>query len=91
MEREKVAMKVWITKYALTQGIYECEAEVCENINPDMIEVRSNRHSAYYHNEGVEWHKTKEAALEKAEEMRKKKIESLKKQIVKLEKLDFKA
>lgn len=84
-------MKVWITKYALTQGIYECEAEVCENINPDMIVVRSDSHSAYYHSEGIEWHRTKEAALAKAEEMRKKKIESLKNQIAKLEKMDFKA
>ena len=44
----------------------------------------------YFHGEGREWHRTKESAIDKAEEMRKKKIETMKKQIEKLEKMEFK-
>lgn len=43
----------------------------------------------YYHGEGKEWHRTRESAVAKAEEMRCKKIDSLKKQIEKLEKKRF--
>lgn len=80
-------MKVWITKYALTDGIIEEEAEPC---GKDMIAVRNERAlSSYFHGEGKNWHKTKESAIAKAEEMREKKIASLKKQIDKLEKIKF--
>ena len=43
----------------------------------------------FFHGEGKEWHRTKEAAIAKAEEMRQKKIAGLKKQIERLEKLEF--
>lgn len=79
-------MKVWITKYALTQGIFEAEAEVIED---GTVRVRQEFIVSYYHKEGRDWHKTKESAVAKAEEMRKKKIASLKKQIEKLEKKKF--
>lgn len=80
-------MKVWITKYALTQGIIKSEAEDCGD---RMIRVKNeNGYFEYYHGEGKEWHKTEESAIEKAEQMRQKKIESLKKQIQKLEKMKF--
>ena len=39
--------------------------------------------------ERTEYHETKESAIQKAEEMRQKKIESLKKQIKKLEEMRF--
>ena len=42
-----------------------------------------------YHGEGKEWCRTKEEAIKRAEEMRKKKICSLKKQIEKLNSLRF--
>lgn len=80
-------MKVWITKYALTQGIIEKEAELCESYD-GMIRV-SGKFSYYLHGEGKEWHRTKESAIARAEEMRQKKIESLKKQIQKLEEMHF--
>lgn len=79
-------MKVFITKYALTQGIYE--VEVKETANPDMV-VEANNSLAYYHGKGKEWHLKKEDAIQKAEEMRSKKIKSLKKQIEKIEKMKF--
>lgn len=83
-------MKVYITKHALTQGIEEKEAKTCEDINhPDMISILNVRYNEFYHKEGKEWHKTKEAAIQKAEEMRIKKIKSLEKQIEKLKELKF--
>lgn len=42
-----------------------------------------------FHGQGVEWCKTKEEAIVRAEEMKKRKIVSLKKQIEKLEKMKF--
>lgn len=80
-------MRVWITKYALTTGIIEAEAEECEH---DMIRAHENSFCpSYYHKEGRDWHRTKESAIAKAEEMRQKKISSLKKQIKKMEDMKF--
>ena len=80
-------MKVWITKYALTTGIIETEAEEC---GYDMIHVPgADVTHSYYHKEGKEWHRTKEAAITRAQEMRRAKISSLKKQIDKLEKMSI--
>ena len=79
-------MKVWITKYALTKGILEIE---CVKIGDAGVREVGNSFPTYYHGEGNEWHRTKESAIKKAEEMRQKKIESLKKQIEKLEKMRF--
>lgn len=87
-------MKVWITKYCLTIGIEEIEAEICST-NEDMIEKVNNKEISgyqcdeYYHGKNEEWHTTKESAIKKAEEMKLKKINSLKKQLKKLEALKF--
>lgn len=81
-------MKVWISKYALTNGVLEIEARVCDNVSPDMIEDINEKYH-YYHYEGRDWHRTRESALTKAEQMRKKKIASLETQIEKLRKLRF--
>lgn len=83
-------MKVWITKYALTQGIIEKEVyDDCLKTDPsgNKISVKLNGFITYFHGLGNEWHKTKESAIAKAEEMRQKKIASLKNQIEKLEKM----
>lgn len=79
-------MKVWITKYALTDGIVEKE---CKDCGDGMVKEIENPFPIYYHGEGKDWHRTKESAIQKAEEMRKKKIESLKKKIKKLEEMKF--
>lgn len=78
--------KVFVTKYALTAGIEEVEVEACEGSSgmvkgPSVFE--------YYHGEGREWHRTRESAVKKAEDMRARKLESLNKQIAKLEKFKF--
>jgi len=83
-------MKVWITKSALTNGIQEVDdAEICEGSSTNMIRVPSLGCHPYFHGKGREWHDSKESALKKAEEMRKAKIESLFKQIYKLEGMKF--
>lgn len=78
-------MKVYITRYALSDGILEKEAEECDRF-PGMIETDDHE---YIHGEGKDWTRTKEAAVARAEEMKAKKIKSLKKQIKKLERMKF--
>lgn len=84
-------MRVWITKYALTQGIYEKEAELSFPGNEDMIEVitTTSGPKEFYHHKGKDWHTSREDAVERAEQMREQKILSLKKQIKKLGEMKF--
>ena len=86
MWKEEKVLKVWMTKYALSSGIKEIE--VNQSISsPDAVIGESYRD--FYHGEGKEWHHTYKSAVSRAEEMRLRKIESLKKQIEKLEKKRF--
>lgn len=86
-------MRVWVTKYALTKGVACVEAEV-SMLTPSMITYRQDflgcksayRESAH----GSDWHKTEEAAIKKAELMRKAKIRELKEKLQKLEAMEFK-
>lgn len=81
-------MRVWITKYALTEGILVFEATQSES-SPSMIVLRrgSGYTQEYFH--GNDWHPTWEAALERAEKMRAAKLLSLEKQRKKLMNLVF--
>jgi hypothetical protein len=50
-------MKAWITKYALTQGIFHIEAEVCISTDPTGNMISTQTYGGlkdYYHGEGVE-------------------------------------
>lgn len=80
-------MKVWITKYALTKGIIEVDGEL---ISSDFVSILNRGLSlpTHWFYKG-DWHSDKQSAIKKAEEMRQKKIESLKKQIKKLEEMSF--
>lgn len=80
-------MKVWITKYALTKGIIESEAKLTSKDSVSVMEFDPNLPMHWFYK--GDWHRTKEEAVKRAEEMRKKKIESLKKQIKKLEEMRF--
>lgn len=82
MNREKV--KAWVTKYALSEGIQTVDGEVPHNISSTMLCY--GEHGTAH---GNDWHRTLEAALERAEEMRKAKIKSLNRQIMKLEGMTF--
>lgn len=79
-------MKVYVTKYALTKGIEEVEVE--ETHTPTMVATKGP-YSQCFHGEGKDWHRQKWQAVARANQMRNKKIESLKKLIVKLEKMSF--
>jgi hypothetical protein len=85
-------MKVFITKYALTDGIQE--------INEAMHDVGISDRMVSYVIDGAfasqtvcvhkpDWHLTKAEAVERAQAMRVAKIASLRKSIAKLEKLTF--
>ena len=79
-------IKVFITKYALTEGITEADAELCDNY--EMIRVKKKGHfDSYYH--GEDWHRTRESAVKRAEIMRDRAIKSAEKKIAKLKNLQF--
>jgi hypothetical protein len=78
-------MKIWNSKYALTEGLIEQE---CEGVDSSTVRVGSMR---YLYGEGKEWHRTRESASARAEVMRKAKIASLRKQLARLEALRFDA
>lgn len=74
-------MKAYITKYALFDGISEIDAD--EKYRRIYVPRWAE------HILDGDWHRTLEAAQTRAEEMRQAKIASLKKQIAKLEKMNF--
>jgi hypothetical protein len=87
-------MKVWVTKYALTEGIQEMEAKDLDPGYPNMISVSPRDKSGdwigspqYFHKPN--WHTESTEAYARAEKMRIAKIASLRKQITKLEKMKF--
>jgi len=89
--KNSASNKYWISKYALTQGIFEIEAEKREGYEgaENYIKHKLNGMMVSYAIEGKEWHKTKEEAIIRANELRIKKVASMKKQIAKLEKMEF--
>ena len=86
MEYEKI--RAWVTKYALSDGVYMVEGDVCHETSSSMLKW-TTRHGGTSTTHGKDWHRTPEQALARAEEMRLAKIESLKKSIKKLEGLKF--
>ena len=74
-------MKVYITKYALTEGILEITGQLGSHKTLLMTKI------GYFY--GKDWHVSKGAAIKHAEEMWVKKIANLKKQIEKLEAMKF--
>jgi hypothetical protein len=79
-------MKVWITKYALTKGILEKDAD-SSSVSKEMIKVRDDKYTEYYH--GQDWHLNKENAIIRAEKMRKGKLDSLKREIERIQNVKF--
>lgn len=76
-------MKIWISKYALTEGLIEKEAV---DVGDSMMQVGTMQ---YLFGEGREWHRTRESAAARAEVMRKAKIVSMRKQLARLEAMRF--
>lgn len=77
-------MKVWISKYALSEGITEDEAR--QSLDGEWVDCSTK---GYILKLGRHAHLTREAAVRAAEIMRVKKIASIKKQLAKLEAMRF--
>lgn len=78
-------MKVWITKYALTRGIYEVEVDEL-SADGGYICQKNNARNVFAPGQ---WYVNYAFAASRAEEMRKKKITSLERQIERLRMLKF--
>ena len=74
--------QVWVSKYAITVGIYETKAYVYNEGDAKTIDNRT------YLKLG-DWWLTKEGAIQKAETMRKDRIASLRRQIRRLKDMNF--
>jgi hypothetical protein len=48
-----------------------------------------DKYGQYFHDEGSDWHRTRESAVERAESMRKKKLVSLEASLKKFKNLAF--
>ena len=83
-------IKIYVTKYALTQGIlFYPDAEKCEESNTNMVAVRDGSpYTQFFH--GNDWHLTLESANERALAMVAAKRRSIEKQIRKLDQLESK-
>ena len=84
-------MHVYITKYALSSGISEADVDPPEVTFPNLIVAKGNAgkgtYDTYYHK--PHWHLTKDAAVARAEVMRKARIAALQRQLKKLKSLKF--
>lgn len=81
---EQTTFHVWITKYALTKGVFEKEA--VETAYPSMICLAGrDGYMTCYHK--PDWHTTREAADARVREMIAAKEKLLRKQLAKLQKL----
>lgn len=77
-------IKIYVSKYALSSGIFEAMAKVEDG----MASLRRNGgFIECFH--GKSWHYTQEQAIAEAEEMRIRKLKSLDKQAKKIAALKF--
>ena len=75
-------MKVWISKYALTKGLYKLEV-VQREPNSKVVINKDNHRQVFRENE---WHTTEDAALSQAYNIVDNKFQTLKNQINRLQK-----
>jgi len=87
MKRETIT--VWITKYAVSRGIHKVEAEVCWT-SPNTITYKEGDSWPQFAR-GRDWHRTREEAIARGKEMLAIKIESVKKQLRRLESMEITA
>jgi hypothetical protein len=79
--------KVFITKYAFSTGIIECEADIrMETKSCFGKPVGFDFYTEFY---GTDFHLTKEAAVKECEKRKEKKIVRLEKQLLKMQKKTF--
>lgn len=83
---------IYVTKYCLTSSIFKIDAQIKENMHfkkgiSAYGNLPNSSSTGFYNND---FHLTEEEALKDADNRRIRKIESLKKQITKLEKKQIK-
>ena len=95
MKKEVPTYTVYVTQYALTKGIQEKEVWLCGNdvqcsdVNQCVMVnvVLGSFSNEFYHK--PHWHVTKEDAIKQANAMKARKVQSLNKQIAKINALKF--
>lgn len=80
-------VKVYITKYALSSGIFSVHGELFANDGAVSYRREGGRFIEHAH--GKDFHLTAEEALARAEEMRISKLKSLEKKIKNLSEMKF--
>ena len=78
-------MRAYVTKHALTWGIQQFEVD---HASDGVVSRKGDWGMLNLYHKG-EWHRTREDAVARAEQMRLKKIAYLQEQIAKLEALRF--
>lgn len=77
--------KIWVTRWSLTQGIFQGSARISQD--GKMADYGKGFSRVFLH--GDDFHLTEELAIQRAYIMRAKKIQSLNKQLEKIQKLSF--
>ena len=75
---------VWISKYAMSKGLYSVRVRA-----GDVADNMVREGYGYHHGEGKEWHRDYASALARAERMHGERIESLRRSLGKMERLRF--
>lgn len=83
----KAGQRLWKSKYALTEGIKEVVSR--DDADDSGYYIRLEEHSWNLFKIGRDVHTTRQEAVLAAEAMRRKKLDSLRKQIKKLEAMAF--
>ena len=87
MSDEKIT--VWITRYALTEGVIEATASAEEVSGRTTFYALVPFGDISCRQEGLDWHRTKDRAIARAESMRVLKLASLRRHVEKIEAMRF--
>ena len=83
----------YVTKWALTDGIFEVIADEPDASYQNMISAHWKDHRGlmqhHFHGDGIEWHRKLESAVDRAKTMQANKISSLEKQVARVKALKF--
>jgi len=79
--------KIYVTKYALSNGIQEVDADIDDDKGMALYKAEETIYTQYVHLPF--YHLSKESAIAHAEELRAKKLKSLEKSIKKIKSIKF--
>ena len=90
--QERKRVMLWISKFALTKGVFEQECELCDGesagdlVRP-VIDGFASCNAFYWMDRDC--HLTRDNAVRKANDMRERKLKSLRKQMLKIGAMSF--